>query len=357
VLSGWRFAQPEYFNLLILVPIYWGLVKWTARRKQARLKKAFGDKNYAVLASSFDARKANWKLRFETFVLVFLVLALARPQTEGGKQKVRNEGVEILLAVDVSNSMLAEDVKPSRLEVAKRELSRLVDLSAGDRFGLIAFAGSAVLLSPMTTDKDALRMYLESLSPEMVSSQGTDFTKAIEMAAETLRRGGVEGDADVAVTRAVVLVSDGESHQETAQKFVDELVKTDVRIFSIAVGTEKGAPIPVKDAGGQIRGYLNDRSGKTVLTQLKDEALKDLAERGKGSFYHFSFNQDVIQSLRQDLGQLQKAKFSDGEITTFDERFQFFLLLAFFFGVLTFWIGERKAPGRLWRGRFEVGIR
>ena len=268
-MEGFRFADPQYLSWLFLLPAYWMFNKFWLKRKQKQLEKAFGKKNYGFLASSLDSKASRKKLYLELLIVGFFILALARPQTPGGTQTIRNEGVEILLLVDVSRSMLSEDVKPNRLAVAKRELSRLVDMSDGDRFSVVAFAGSAVLLSPMTTDRQAVKMYLESLGPNTVSSQGTDFTKALTISEEAFKRGGLGEEEEVAVTRAIVLASDGEDHQEGAMKIAENLAKSDIRIFSLAFGTEKGGPIPQKGPRGQNRGFVKDGSGRPVLTQTQ----------------------------------------------------------------------------------------
>ena len=301
-----------------------------------------------------DNRSARKRLYLELFIVGFFILALARPQVPGGTQTIRNEGVEVLLLVDVSRSMLSEDVKPSRLAVAKRELTRLVDMSNGDRFSVVAFAGSAVLLSPMTTDRQAVKMYLESLGPNTVSSQGTDFSKALTIAEDAFKRGGLGEEEEVAVTRAIVLASDGEDHQEGAMKIAENLAKSDIRIFSLAFGTEKGGPIPEKGPRGQNRGFVKDESGKPVLTVLKPDALRDMAEKAKGSFHHFTFGSDVISEIRSNLEQLQKAKFNEGEMVTYEEQFQYYLFLALLGVCAYFFIGERRIRGRIWKGRFEV---
>jgi Ca-activated chloride channel homolog len=353
---SWRFANPEWLNLLLGLPVYWWAAGQLWRRRQTRLAKALGENNFKLLGSSFDQQRAAWRWRLEVLILACGLLALARPQTEGGKQKVKNQGVEVLLLVDVSRSMLAEDLRPSRLEVAKKELTRLVDLSTGDRFGLVAFAGSAVLLSPMTTDREAIKMYLESLNPDMVSSQGTDFSKALDVARGALDRGSVgDGAEDVAVTRVVLMASDGETHDEDDKVAAENLFKEkDIRVFALAFGTEKGAPVPIKDNAGQTRGYLNDSSGKTVLSQLRPQSMRELTERGKGSFYTFSFSQDAVTAVRKDLDAVQKASFSDGEVTLYNERFQIPLSIAMGLALFYLWLSERKKKGRVWRGRFEA---
>lgn len=191
-MSVFRFANPLAFQLLWLVPVVLLLGFYLAKNQRARLMKHLGKKLTPFLTSSVSTKRRKWKMILEAAVVLFFVLALARPQAGQSRQKVRSEGIEVMLLVDVSKSMLAEDIKPSRLELAKKELMRFVELGSGDRIGIVAFAGSAVLLSPMTNDASAIKMYIDSLSPDSVSSQGTEFRKALDEASSAFDRGGLE---------------------------------------------------------------------------------------------------------------------------------------------------------------------
>lgn len=278
---------------------------------------------------------------------------MARPQSGKSEEKVKSEGIELMVLFDVSRSMLAEDIKPSRLEFAKKEIIRLI-ASGDDKVGIVAFAGNGILLSPLTTDKNALNMYIESLSTETVSSQGTDFKRAFVEAKEAFRRGGVEVDEKTVVTRAVIVVSDGEDNEEGAIKALNQLKEDGIKIFSLAVGTEKGAPIPFKDRSGNMRGYRKDKDGKVILSQTKGETLKKFAQEGEGSFYHLSYSQDVITQLRDDLKKLESAEFDSAMVVDYDEKYQHWLLLAILIALIEILLGERKPQGRVWKGRFEV---
>jgi Ca-activated chloride channel homolog len=190
--------------------------------------------------AGFSRAKRNWKAFLCLATLSLMIVAMARPQMGKGQQQITSQGVEIMMVVDVSNSMLAEDVKPSRLGHAQKEMSRLLDLLGGDKVGLIAFAGSAVLLSPMTTDKSALKMFLESMSPASVETQGTEITKALQEAQSAFQRGGEEAGPNQKMTRVVVLISDGEDHEEGAIRQAQDMAKEGIRIFTMAFGSERG---------------------------------------------------------------------------------------------------------------------
>jgi Ca-activated chloride channel family protein len=287
---------------------------------------------------------------------MLFVFALARPQSGEGKQKAKSEGLEIVIAVDVSNSMLAEDVRPSRLELAKKELTRFLDSLGGDKVGLVAFAGSAILLSPLTTDKSALKMFIESLSPTAVATQGTDFKKALLEASNALKRGGTDAEEVPNVTRVIVVASDGEDNEkgglDTAQKIADE----GMRIFTLGFGTEGGGQIPVRDERGQMIGHKKDKDGQTVVSRLTGEALKALSEAGKGTYQQVTFGGDSIKNLRAAIDQLQKAQFDTMEVSHYNELYQTFLFFGVILALIELLLGERRSEGRIWRGRFEVPL-
>ncbi len=349
-----RFADPIAFQFLWLVPVLAILALLIRKRQFKELMRQLGEKSVPLLTASISSQKRNIKLILEVFCVVAMVFALARPQMGASKQKVVSQGVELMLVVDVSNSMLAEDAKPSRLELAKNELERLIFRLGGDKVGIIAFAGSAVLLSPITTDKSALVMFLNSLSPDAVSTQGTDFKRALAEAKSAFERGGLGGEVGTVVTRAIVIASDGEDNEAGAVAAAEELAKEGIRIFSLGFGTEKGSPIPMRDQRGNLLGYRKDRGGQVVMSQTKGTVLKELAKQGQGSFYQVSFGGNAIEALISDLDRLEKSNFENAEMVDYGENFQLPLFFAILFGLIELALGERKKTGRLWRGRFEV---
>lgn len=348
-----RFENPQafFYLWLILVVVIFAII--FTRRAEGKLRKALGQRVAPVLTASVSRTRRRWKLILQCLVLFFFILALARPQMGESKQEIRSEGVEIMFVVDVSNSMMAEDVRPNRLEQAKVELSKLIDLMPGNKIGIIAFAGSATLLSPITTDPASLKLYLESLSPLSVSTQGTEFKAALEEATAAFQRGGAQVDDTVKVTRVILLASDGEDHEPGALEAAEKLVQQGIRIFSLVYGTEKGAPIPERDGMGFLRGYKKDNNGQTVLSTVKGDALKALAQKGQGAFYHASFGGNHLQRIVEDIDKLEKTQFESEIATQFDERFQIFVFLGIFFALIELFLGDRRPASRLWAGRFE----
>lgn len=349
-----RFENIAALNYLWLIPIIIILGFIFDRINKKKMSKAIGTRLYPFLSSSVSPRKRRMKTTLQVITVFLMVLALARPQLGQSKQEVKSEGVEIMLAVDVSESMMAEDVKPSRLAQAKSELSRLVDLMPGNKIGVIAFAGSAALVSPLTNDPAAVKMYIESLDLTSVSSQGTNFQAALTTAEEAFNRGGVTTDEVVRVTRVILIASDGEDHEPGALEQAQKLAKDGTRIFTLAYGTEKGGAIPVRDGMGFLKGYKKDRSGQTILTTVKGDALRALAESGQGSFYFATFGGTQTKLLVEDISKLEKTQFDTTMATQYDERFQYVLFFAVLVGLYELFLGERRRSFRFWKGRFEV---
>lgn len=352
---SFRFQNPESFQLLWLILVIVVATLVVRKRQTARLLSGLGARMAPILTASVSVQRRNLKLILQLIVFALMIVALARPQQGAGKTEVKSRGVEIIFAVDVSNSMLAEDYKPNRLEHAKRELNRLLDRLSGDKVGIIAFAGSAVLVSPLTTDYSAVRLFIESLSPDSVSTQGTNFRKVIEEAKDAFRRGGLGEDDGVRTTRVLLIATDGEDHEEAALKTADKVSeKGGLRIFTLGFGTRKGAPIPVRDERGNLTGYKKDRSGQIILSQTNEEELSQLAKFGRGSYTHASVTGDEIQVIKADLDKLEKSDFESQMMTTYNEKYQPFLVAALLLGLLELALGERRKNATLWKGRFEV---
>jgi Ca-activated chloride channel family protein len=349
-----RFENLSAFYFLWLIPFLWLVSFLVQRFFQKKMAKVVGKRLYPFLTSSISVKKRRLKRILQSAVILFFTLALARPQMGQSLQEIKSEGVEIMLVVDVSDSMMAEDVRPSRLEQAKTDLSRLLDRLPGNRVGVIAFAGSAAVMSPLSNDPNAIKMYLESLSTSSVSTQGTSFEDALNVATDAFKRGGVSDDDTAKVTRVILIASDGEDHEPGAVEAAKKLVDSGIRIFTVAYGTEKGGPIPVKDGMGFWKSNKKDRSGQTVITTVKGDALRSLAQAGQGQFYFASPGGDYIKSVADDFNKLEKTEFEAKMAVQYEERFQWFLLVGILLGLLELFIGERRGDFRIWKGRYEV---
>lgn len=324
------------------------------KRQMAMLARVMGDRLLGKLTENLSLQKRYFKWFLQILVLFFMLVALARPRVPGATQKIESVGIELIIAFDVSQSMMAEDVRPNRLEFAKKEIERLIELLPGSKIALLPFAGSAYLSSPLTTDKSAFKMFLTSLSPVSVSAQGTHFAAALQSAQEAMERGGESTEGASVATRAILFVSDGEDHEPEAVQAAQQLAEKGVRIFSMAVGTEQGAPIPLRDGRGFLQGYLQEKDGTKVLTRSTGESLRQLAEAGKGSFHFATFGGTAAQRIATELNQLEQTSFEDQLIQSYDEKFQIPLALAILLALIELCFAERKTLGKFWKGRFEV---
>lgn len=337
-----RFENPGVLqNLWIILVIFvlWLVFQLQMRRRQ---RKAIKASVFDYLARNQSLTKKWLKIGLRFLAMVLIVVALARPQLGIGVIEVKSQGFEIMLLVDVSNSMLADDVKPSRLEMAKKDLEKLVDLLPGNRIGLVGFAGSAALMSPLTNDPSALKMYIDSLSPDAVSTQGTDFREALNQAEAAFERGGIGDSEVVRVSRVILLVSDGEDHEAKALEKVKELQNKGISLFSVAYGTEKGGPIPERDQMGYLKEYKKDRSGQTIISSVNTQSLQLLAQSGGGQFYFAALGGDHIKQLVQDFEEQEKTDFASSTTTKYEEKYQYFLFIALVLLVLDLFMTERR---------------
>ena len=267
-----QFAFPQYLHLIWILIIIFVIFYYLFKQKIKKMTKYLGVKTFNFLTQNTSFKRKKIKLFIRFLVLFFMTLALARPQSGEKKTNVKSEGIELVILFDVSRSMLAEDIRPSRLQMAKKEVMKLINQSGSNKVGIIAFAGSGILLSPMTSDKSAISMYLDSLSTDTVSTQGTEFKSALLTAEDALKRGGTDKEESV-VTQAIIVVSDGEDNEPGALSVAEKLVEKGIHIFALGFGTEEGAKIPVKDKYGNTKTYYRDKSGKPVVTKTKGTCL------------------------------------------------------------------------------------
>jgi Ca-activated chloride channel family protein len=349
-----RFESFGFLYWIWIVFVFLILIWVLDNRARGRIAKTLGARLGPFLTSSLSLSKRRFKWFLQAFVLLGIIFALARPQMGLSKQEVKAQGFELIIAIDVSESMKSEDVKPSRLEQAKKEVERLMDLMPANKVGLIAFAGNASLISPLTNDPNAIKMYVDSLTSDSVSEQGTCFECALRLAKEAFERGGVTQDEFSKSSRVILISSDGEDHEPGALEAAAGLVKQGVRIFTMAYGTEKGGAIPTRDHLGYLKGYKKDQSGQTILTTVQGDELRKIAEAGHGAFFFTSFGGDHLKNLVEEFEKLEKSQFESTVTTNYDEKFQGFLLFAILFGILEIILGERRSRFRFWKGRYET---
>jgi Ca-activated chloride channel homolog len=336
--------------ILFLVAIYF-IYEFKNKNK---LNTYFGHKVTSWLSQSVSLPRRRFQLALQILGLSFLVLALARPQMGQSEQEVKSEGVELMILADVSESMLAEDIKPSRLQQMKIELAKLIELMPGNKTGLIAFAGSSALMSPLTTDPGALKMYFESLDTNSVSSQGTNLEIALSYAKEAFEKGGVTQDQTLKTTRVILVVSDGEDQEPGALETAEKLSKEGFHIITVAYGTEKGGTIPARDRYGNLVGMKKDKSGQPIITQVKGDFLRSLAEKGQGHFYFSNFGGDHLKKIAEDINLYEKAQFASAITTQYDEKFTYPLLLGLILIWISLLISDRNTKTQPWKGQYET---
>jgi Ca-activated chloride channel family protein len=314
-----RFAHPEYLYALGIVPVL-VIVLWLFARARARAALRFSSAGlFARLAEQSSGKKRILKSALLLIAVPLLILALANPQIGTRIQEVKQEGVDLFIALDVSLSMKAEDIKPNRLEKAKLELRNLIARLAGDRIGLIVFAGDAFTQFPLTTDYSAANLFLDVVDVDVVPTPGTAIGTAIEKAVESF-------DFKEQTTKVVVIITDGENTEGDAFEAAQEAASKGILIYTIGMGSAAGAPIPVYGSSGQQSDFKRDRDGSVVLTKLDEAGLQKLAETGKGKYFQGTSSQDELDEIYKSLNALQKKEFGVKQFTDYEDRFQWFLI-------------------------------
>jgi Ca-activated chloride channel family protein len=323
-----------YFWLLCLIPVlivlFTGLSYWRYRAQKKYAAKQMLDH----LIPDRSWFKPILKLVTVCVGIAFLVLALVNLKAGEKTETVNREGVDIVFAVDVSKSMLAEDIAPNRLEKSQRLVTEIINNLASDRIGLIAYAGSAVPQLPITTDYGSAKMFLQSLNTELISSQGTAINEAIQLAESYY-------SDETEAAKILVIISDGEDHEGESVAVAEAAAEKGIRIFTIGVGTEKGTTIPIK-RNGIVREFKKDRDGKTVITKLNAETLIEISEAGNGAYIDGTVTATVIEELKAELAGIDKVAFESQQYADFESQFQWFLGFGLFFLFLDILYLEKK---------------
>lgn len=330
-----QFDEKAYFYLLAIIPIMVVLyVFFQIWKKKAQGKFANQDmlKRLAPDKSSF---KGLFKLIVLLLGLGFLILGLVNPKIGTKLETVKREGVDIVFAVDVSKSMLAEDIAPNRLEKSKRLVSEIINQLASDRIGIIAYAGQAFPQLPITTDYGAAKMFLQAMNTDMLSSQGTAIDAAIDLA------GTYYNDSEQ-TNRVLFIVSDGEDHSEgSIQEAVNYATENGVRVFTIGVGKAKGAPIPIKRKG-VVESFKKDSQGEVVISKLNEGILLSIANEGNGLYIDGSNTDRAVEIIREELAKMDKKEFEAKQFAEFKDQFQWFIGIGLFFLFLDIFLLDRK---------------
>ena len=324
-----------YFYLLFIIPVLVGLFILLQVWKRNAQKK-FSD---LQLLKKLTPNKSRLKstLKFIVFLLgiSFLIVGLVNPKIGTKLETVKREGVDIVFAIDVSKSMLAEDIAPNRLEKSKRLVSEIISELASDRIGIIAYAAQAFPQLPITTDYSAAKMFLQSMNTNMLSSQGTAIDEAIDLASTYY-------DDEEQTNRVLFIVSDGEDHSEVSiSKIVEKATDEGIRVFTIGVGKAKGGPIPIK-RNGIVESLKKDAQGEVVITKLNESILKEIAEEGNGEYINGSNTNEAVAYIKEQLNQMDKKEFEAKQFAEYKDQFQWFLAAGLLLLFLDIFLLDRK---------------
>lgn len=338
------FGQPEFLYALAAVPAAALFMAWASWRRRSALAR-LGDAGLIVmLSASVDRRARGLRGWFWLFALALTIVAVARPQWGSDVEVVERQGVQLMVALDISKSMLAEDLKPNRLGRAKLEIASLMGKLGGDEVGLVLFSGAAFLQFPLTFDYATARTFLEGAEPGMISRPGTVVGEAIDVAIKGF-------DEQSAGQKVILIVTDGESHEGDPVQAAGEALERGVVVFTLGLGAGEGEPIPAYDDFGREAGFIRDQQGNVVLSRLDEETLLRIAREGGGAYYRSAADGSAIDALVDDLASLEKDSFAQEIETRRIERFQGFLLAALIALIFSELVPDRVASWLQWRDR------
>lgn len=326
--------ETKYLYLLFIIPLL-VMIFLLYRLWQMNKQKRFAE---AKLLNKLSPQKSTFKpllkLTILMLAIVALTLALVNPRVGTRVETVKREGIDIVFAIDVSKSMLAEDVAPNRLERSKQIVSQIINTLGADRVGIVAYAGSAFPLLPITTDYSAAKMFLQQMNTDMLSSQGTAISEAILLANTYFD--------DASANRLLVLISDGEDHEQRVTEALAEVKQSNLKVLAIGVGTDKGGPIPIR-VSGNVQTYLRDLDNEVVITRLESQTLKDIARETQGSYVSGNMGtKQVTDHFKMMVDTIEKTQFESQEVAEYDSKFQWFLAAAFLLLCLEMILLERK---------------
>ena len=338
-----KFENPQYLYWLLIIPILvavYVLVRYWNRKQFQRFAN-IKLRNYLV--PMFSSARANTKFILFIMIVALLLIGAANLQSGSKMEKVKREGIDLFLCVDISNSMHAEDIAPNRLERSKQAINKLISKLQGDRIGIIVFAGNAYVQLPITTDYAAAKMFLSTVDTDLIPTQGTEVGRAIDLAIKSF------GESEH--NKAIIIISDGEDHENgDAVKAAQDAAKHGIKVYTIGMGLEEGAPIPLYNNYGKKTGYKKDKEGKIIITKLDDNMLRQIAEIGDGIYVRASNSNVGLDKIYDDISKVNKSEIESKVFTDYDDQFQWFVGAAILLLILEILISSGK---RGWESNFK----
>ena len=329
-----RFSHPEYLYILLLIPLAIGLY-WFATVLQKKAINRFGNFETLMLLMPGMSFKRGWlKTIIISVTIALIILGLAGPQFGSKLTEVKRKGIELIIALDVSNSMMAEDIQPNRLERAKQAISRLVDKLTDDRLGLIVFAGDAYVQLPITNDYISAKMFLSSINPGIVPKQGTAIGSAINLAASSF-------SPESKTSKVIVVISDGENHENDPVEAAKKAAEQGIYVYAIGIGSPQGSPIPASSNDSQ-QSFIKDKDGNVVVSKLDEETLSKLAVAGNGKYIRATNSQLGLLPLFDEINKMQKTEMKEKVYSEYDDQFQYLFVFALILLFIEFLVLERK---------------
>ncbi|MBS2212388.1 VWA domain-containing protein [Carboxylicivirga mesophila] len=328
-----RFEHPDALYLLLLIPALAFIHLYLAKRRRKALEEFGNVELLNDLMPNVSFKRPTVKFYILLLAFILLIITIAGPQYGSKLQTVKRKGIELIVALDVSNSMMAQDIEPNRLERAKRAISRLIDKLQNDRVGFIVFAGEAYVQLPITTDYASAKMFLNSINTNVVGTQGTAIGAAIN-------KGISSFTTQEDINRAIIVITDGENHEDDPLAAAKMAADKGIKIYTVGMGLPKGAPIPV--AEGRSNDFMKDKDGNVVISKLDEETLQKVAITGNGAYIPANNIRNGINNLVDELSQLEKSELEAKVYTDYDDQFQYFAAFALLLIILEFIILERK---------------
>ncbi len=329
-----KFAEPVFFYGLLMIPVFFIIFRLMLSWKKRALKR-FGESNLIrKLMPDVSNHKASFKFIILMLAYTMIILGLANPQLGSKLENIERKGIDIVIAIDVSISMLAEDIKPNRLLRSRQAISKLVDDLKNDRIGIVVFAGNAYTQLPITTDYAAAKLFLSTINTDIVPSQGTAIAEAIELATDSFDENNHE--------KAIIIITDGEDHEGDAIVAAESAIEKGIRIYTIGMGLADGAPIPIYDRYGNQKGFKKDLKNNTVITRLNEDMLKQIAVAGGGEYVRANNSQAGLNLIFDEINKLEKTEFESRVFSDYEDRFQYLLAFAIALLLIEFFILERR---------------